>query len=401
VVKAGAALSSRVAIVEAKRTPIGKFLGAFRHKPAVELGTDIAREVVARAGIPAAEVDEVIMGHGRQAGNGPNPGRQVAIGAGIPQETPASTINTACASGIHSIIMGSDAIRLGRRECVLAGGMENMTRTPFILDQARLGYRLGHGRMLDGMYRDGFMCPLADMLMGETAEVLATEYDIAREEQDRWALMSQQRVESGMARGVFAEEIVPVTAPDDRGRPVPVDRDEHPRSGVTMESLAKLPPVFRRDGTVTAGNASGITDGAAAVLLVSERRLERLGREPLGYIRDAVLVGVDPRRMGIGPVPATRAILERHGMKIGDIPAIELNEAFAAQVLACQRELGFSAEQVNRNGGAISLGHPIGCTGTRIVVTLLHEMRRMDAPVGLATLCVSGGLGAALLIDRN
>jgi acetyl-CoA C-acetyltransferase len=398
-VKAGVALPPRVAIVEAKRTPIGKFLGAFRHKPAVELGADVARAVMELAGISASDVDEVIIGHARQAGTGPNPGRQVAIRAGIPQTTPASTINTACASGVHSIIMGADAIRLGRAECVLAGGMENMTRTPFILDRARLGYRLGHERVLDGMYRDGFMCPLADMLMGETAEVLAAEYSITRDEQDRWAVLSQHRVEESAA--LLAEEIVPLTAPDDKGRDVAVDADEHPRAGVTLESLAKLPAVFRKDGTVTAGNASGITDGAAAVVLMSEPRLERLGREPLGFIRDAVITGVDPRRMGIGPVPATRTLLERHGMTIGDIPAIELNEAFAAQVLACQRELGFDAGQVNRRGGAISLGHPIGCTGSRIVVTLLHEMRRMDARVGLATLCVSGGLGVAMLIDRT
>jgi acetyl-CoA C-acetyltransferase len=353
------------------------------------------------AGVDPGEVDEVVFGHGRQAGNGPNPGRQVSIRSGVPQETPASTINTACASGLHSVMMGTDSIRLGRAEVVLAGGMENMTRTPFMLDRARLGYRLGHSRLLDGMYRDGFDCPLAEMRMGETAEVLAREYGITREEQDRWAQSSQNRAEAAMADGRLAEEIVPASATDDRGGETTVEADEHPRSGVTMESLAKLPPFFAADGTVTAGNASGITDGAAAVVLASESRARDLRKEPIAYVRDAVITGVDPRRMGIGPVPATRRLLEANGLTLDQVPVIELNEAFAAQVLACQRELGFDAERVNRLGGAISLGHPIGCTGTRILVTLLHEMRRMDVGLGLATLCVSGGMGLAMLVERE
>jgi acetyl-CoA C-acetyltransferase len=395
-------LSNRVAILEAKRTPIGRFLGAFRNTPAVDMAAGVARRVMELAGVEPGEVDEVVFGHARQAGNGPNPGRQVAIKSGVPQEAPASTINAACASGLHSVMMGADSIRLGRAGVVLAGGMENMTRTPFMLDRARLGYRLGHSRLLDGMYKDGFACPLADMLMGETAEVLAKEYDIAREEQDRWAQMSQNRAEAAAAAGAFAEEIVPAQAADDRGNEITVEADEHPRAGVTLESLAKLPPVFdAENGTVTAGNASGITDGAAAVVLASESRARELGKKPIGYIRDAVITGVDPRRMGIGPVPATRRVLEANGLELDDVPVIELNEAFAAQVLACQRDLGFDAERVNRNGGAISLGHPIGCTGTRIMVTLLHEMRRMDAGLGLATLCVSGGMGLAMLIERE
>jgi acetyl-CoA C-acetyltransferase len=293
-----------------------------------------------------------------------------------------------------------EAILLGRAECVVAGGTENMTLVPFMLDRARLGYRLGHAQLLDGMYRDGFLCPIADMLMGETAEVLAEEYGITREEQDRWALTSQHRVEAANAEGVFAEEILPVEARDDKGRPVEVTADEHPRAGVTMEGLAKLPPVFKKDGTVTAGNASGITDGAAAVILMSESRAKAEGREPLAVVRDYVSVGVDPKRMGIGPVPAVRKILERNGLELDQIPLIELNEAFAAQVLACQRELRFDPERVNVRGGAISLGHPIGATGARIVVTLLHEMRRRGASLGLATLCISGGLGMAILLER-
>jgi acetyl-CoA C-acetyltransferase len=400
-VKAKEAVSPRVAILQAKRSPIGKFLGAFRNKPAVELAADVARRALELAGVAPEDVDEVIVGHARQAGNGPNPARQVAVRAGVPVERPAVTVNSACASGIQSIMMGADAIRLGRADCVLAGGMENMTRTPFLLERARLGYRLGHAPLLDGMYRDGFDCPMAEMVMGETAEVLAAEYGIGREEQDRWAMMSQNRAEEANGRGDFADEIVAVSAPDDKGREAVVERDEHPRSGVTMDALSRLPAVFRKDGTVTAGNSSGITDAAAAVVLASEARARELGGEPIGYIRDAVMVGVEPRRMGIGPVPATRSVLERNGLSLDDVPVIELNEAFAAQVLACQRELGFDAARVNRNGGAISLGHPIGCTGTRIVVTLLHEMKRSGATLGLATLCVSGGMGAAMLIERG
>lgn len=392
-------MTSRVAIIEAKRTPIGKFLGAYRNFGAVDLGCSIVQGVLERSGVSASDVDEVIFGNARQAGVGPNPGRQIAYRSGIPQEVPAYTVNMACASGMKSITLGAEAILLGRAECVVVGGTENMTRVPFLLERARLGYRLGHGRLTDGMYKDGFGCPLSQMVMGETAEVLAGEYSIPREEQDEWALMSQKRVEEARARGVIGEEIIPVRARDDLGREVLVEEDEHPRQGVTLEALSKLPPVFSEKGTITAGNASGITDGAAALLLVSEARAEALGRTPLGYIRDYVSVGVDPKRMGIGPVPATRRILQRQSLRLSEIPLIELNEAFAAQVLACQRDLEFDADRVNVNGGAISLGHPIGATGARIVVTLLHEMIRRDAKIGLATLCVSGGLGMALLVE--
>ena len=390
-----------MAIIEARRTPIGKFLGAFRNYTAVELGTSIAAGVLERADVSPNEVDEVIFGNARQAGGGPNPGRQIAYRAGVPETVPAYTVNMACASGIKSIALGADSIELGRASLVLAGGTENMTRVPHLLDGSRMGYRLGHQPLVDGMYRDGFMCPLAEMVMGETAEVLAEEYGIERGEQDAWAMMSQQRVEAAVGDGIFADEMLPVTARDDRGKPVEVTADEHPRSGVTMEALAKLPPVFKRDGTVTAGNASGITDGAAAVVLASEDKAEALGRTPLGYVVDYAQVGVDPKRMGIGPVPATRELLERNHLTLDDIDVIELNEAFAAQVLACQREMKFDADKVNVRGGAISLGHPIGATGARIVVTLLHEMKRRGAERGLATLCVSGGLGMALLIARR
>jgi acetyl-CoA C-acetyltransferase len=294
-----------------------------------------------------------------------------------------------------------DAIRLERANIVLAGGMENMSMVPFMLDRAREGYRLGNAPLVDGMYRDGFLCPICDLIMGETAEVLAADHKISRDEQDNWAMMSQNRAEHALAAGLFTAEIVPVPVTGDRGETVTVSADEHPRAGVTMAALAKLPPVFRKDGGVTAGNASGITDGAAALVLASENAAKQTDRAPLGWIRDFVAVGVEPKRMGIGPVPAVRKILERNQLTLDDVDLIELNEAFAAQVIACERELGFDRERVNVNGGSISLGHPIGCSGARIIVTLLHEMRRRGARRGLATLCISGGMGMAMLLETQ
>jgi acetyl-CoA C-acetyltransferase len=393
-------VSSRVAILEAKRTPIGKFLGAFRNHPAVKLGAHVAREVLASSGTAPERVDEVIFGHARQAGCGPNPARQVLVGAGVPESVTAFTVNAACGSGLKAIALGADSIRLGRAQRVLAGGMENMSMVPFLLDRMREGYRLGHAPVVDDMYRDGFLCPLCDMLMGETAEVLADEFKITREEQDGWAMMSQNRAEGAKSKGLFADEIVPVPVTGHRGETITVNEDEHPRAGVTLDALAKLPPVFKKDGSVTAGNASGITDGAAAVVLASEDAVKEAGRAPLGWIRDFVAVGVEPRRMGIGPVPAVKALLERNQLTLSDIELIELNEAFAAQVIACERELKFDRERVNVNGGSISLGHPIGCSGARIVVTLLHQMRRSGAKRGVATLCISGGMGMAILIEK-
>jgi acetyl-CoA C-acetyltransferase len=394
-------VSSRVAILEAKRTPIGKFLGAFRNHSAVKLGADISRAVLLSSETAPNDVDEVIFGHARQAGNGPNPARQVGVRSGVPEATCGFTVNAACGSGLKAIALGADSIRLGRAEVVLAGGMENMTQVPFLLDRVREGYRLGHAPLIDDMYRDGFLCALCEMLMGETAEVLAEEFGISRGDQDRWAAMSHNRAERAIAAGVFAEEIVPVTVPAERGDPVTVERDEHPRAGVTPTALAVLSPVFKTKGTVTAGNASGITDGAAAVVLASEATAARSKRAPLGFVRDFAMVGVEPRRMGIGPVPAVRALLERNHLSLGDVELIELNEAFAAQVIACERELKFDRERVNVNGGSISLGHPIGCSGARIVVTLVHQMRRAGAKLGLAALCVSGGMGMAMLIERD
>jgi acetyl-CoA C-acetyltransferase len=394
-------VTSRVAILEARRTPIGKFLGAFRNHSAVALGADVSRAVLSSSETAPGRVDEVFFGHARQAGNGPNPARQVLARAGVPVTVTATTVNAACGSGLKAIALGADSIRLGRASIVLAGGMESMSQVPFMLDRAREGYRLGHAPLLDGMYRDGFICPLCEMVMGETAEVLAEEFSVSRDEQDRWALMSQQRAERAAKEGVFNAEIVPIVVESGRGESVTVSSDEHPRAGVTLEALAKLPPVFKKNGTVTAGNASGITDGAAAVVLASERAAGESGRAPLGWIRDFVAVGVEPRRMGIGPVPAVRTLLERNRLALSDIDVIELNEAFSAQVIACERELHFDRALVNRNGGAIALGHPIGCTGARILVTLLHEMKRMNARRGLATLCISGGMGMAMLIESN
>jgi acetyl-CoA C-acetyltransferase len=393
-------VSSRVAILEAKRTPIGKFLGAFRNHSAVKLGADIVRAVVASSGVAASDVDEVVFGHARQAGNGPNPARQVSVRAGVPESVAAYTVNAACGSGLKAIALASDSIRLGRASIAVAGGMENMSQVPFLLDRAREGYRLGHAPLVDDMYRDGFLCPLCDMVMGETAEVLADEFKITRAEQDEWAAMSQNRAERAGHAGLFAQEIVPITVAGERGENKLVERDEHPREGVTVEALAKLAPVFKKDGSVTAGNASGITDGAAAVVLASGKVAHATGRAPLAWVRDFVAVGVEPRRMGIGPVPAVRQLLERNDLDLADVGVIELNEAFAAQVIACERGLEFDRTRVNPNGGSISLGHPIGCSGTRVVVTLVHQMKRSGATYGVATLCVSGGMGMAMLLER-
>jgi acetyl-CoA C-acetyltransferase len=387
-----------VYLLSAVRTPIGKYGGTLRDFSAPDLGVVAAQAALERAGIAPEEVDEVIFGHARQAGNGPNPGRQVAVRAGIPARVPAYTVNKACASGLKAIVLGYQEIVLGNADVVLAGGAEAMSRVPYFVDGARWGARLGHKPLVDGMYQDGFLCPLSKLVMGETAEVLAEQYHIGREEQDSYALLSQQRARNAIESGRFADEIVPVTVKDKKG-----DRqltaDEHPRFDTTAASLAKLPPVFSKSGTVTAGNASGITDGAAALILVSEDRLKRGSAKPLARIVDYSTAGVDPSVMGIGPVPAVEKLSKKAGRRIEDFDLIELNEAFAAQVLACDRELRFDRERLNVNGGAIALGHPIGCTGARILVTLVHEMLRRPARRGLATLCVSGGLGMALELE--
>ena len=383
----------RVAVVRALRTPIGRYLGGLSKLTAAQLGSASVRPVLEGLDAP---VTELIFGCARQAGQGPNPARQVALASGLPQTTIAYTVNMACGSGLKAIALGADAIRLGRAQAVVAGGVELMSRVPFMLDRMRTGYRLGHGKLIDGMYQDGFYCPLSDQLMGRTAETLAERYEISRDEQDRFALESQHKAGAAIDDGAFADEIVPVRVKDET-----ISADEHPRPQTTLEKLGKLPPVFKKDGTVHAGNSSGITDGACALLLAPESLVSERGWEPLGWFGDYAIAGVDPAVMGIGPVPATRQLLERTQTSLDDFDLIELNEAFAAQVLACERDLGIDRAKLNVHGGAIALGHPIGCTGARIVVTLLHALERRQASRGLATLCVSGGLGVAASFTRS
>jgi acetyl-CoA C-acetyltransferase len=389
----------RAVIVEGARTPVGKFLGAFSEIPAVDLGITATKAALSRAGIEPVQVDELVFGHARQAGNGPNPARQVAYRSGLGEEKPAFTVNMACGSGMKAIQVGAEQIMLGNAEVVVAGGQENMTRTPFFLDRMRVGYRLGNATVYDGMQKDGFLDPLCGLIMGETAENLAARYQIPREEQDEFALRSQQKAAASWGRR--AKEIVPVEVPVKKGQPVVIDRDEHPRPDTTLEGLAKLPPAFDQEtGTITAGNSSGITDGAAALVLMSESRAKAEGREPLARIVAYASAGVDPAYMGIGVVPATKKVLEKTGLSIQDFEVIELNEAFAAQVLACDRELKLDHDRLNPNGGAIALGHPIGMTGARIVLTTAYEMREKGYSLGLATLCISGGMGMAMILER-
>lgn len=388
-----------VYILSAVRTPIGKFGGSLASLSAADLGVVAAKAALERAGVQPQQVEETIFGNARQAGGGPNPARQISIRSGIPQEVPAYTVNKACASGIKSIALAFNEIATGNLECVLAGGTESMSRLPYYLEGARWGYRLGNQELVDGMYRDGFFCPMAKMLMGETAEILAAQYGISREEQDRFALVSQQRAAAAQSSGRFDAEIAPVTIEGKKGTTV-FSRDEHLFLEASIEKMAKLAPVFSKTGTITAGNSSGITDGAAAVVVASEKFVEQNNLKPLARILAATSAGVDPRLMGIGPVPAVRKMEQKRGLALSDFDLVELNEAFAAQALACDRELHFDREKLNVNGGAIALGHPIGCTGTRITVTLLHEMLKRKARRGLATLCVSGGMGMALAIEN-
>jgi acetyl-CoA C-acetyltransferase len=378
---------------------MGKFGGAFAPLTAPELGAAAACAAMARSGVPPSAIEETVMGNARPAGVGPNPARQIARRAGVPDASPAYTVNMACGSGLRAMICGYQSIVAGDREAVLVGGAESMSRVPYLLEGARFGYKMGHQRLIDAMYRDGFLCPLCNQVMGETAETLADRCGISRKEQDAFAAASQQRCERARRSGLFADEIVPVAVPGPKGENL-VAVDEHPRDGVTAQSLAVLPPVFKKGGTVHAGSSSGLVDGAAAMILLSEPAVRRLGVSPLGRIAAYATVGVDPALMGIGPVPAVRALLDRTGLAMKDIDLIEINEAFAAQVLACHRDLEFDLTRVNVNGGAIALGHPIGATGARITVTLLHEMRRRKARRGLATLCVSGGLGIAVLFEN-
>jgi acetyl-CoA C-acetyltransferase len=405
-------------IVSAVRTPMGKFGGALADMTAADLGVVPVRAALERAfGEPlpaertpgeaanrdaahtAWRVDEVIMGNARPAGTGPNPARQIAWRSGLGDDVPAFTVNMACASGLRALLLGWQQIALGEADIIVAGGAESMSRVPY-LAEVRWGVKMGQQTLVDAMYRDGFLCPLSKMVMGETAEILAEQYDITREEQDRFALESHARAARAVREGRFQAEMIAIERVDKKGNVTRFAMDEHVRADTTLETLGKLAPVFRKPGTVTAGNSSGIVDGAAAVVLASEEKVRELKLQPLARIVDATVAAVDPRVMGIAPVPAVRKLAGRTGTKMDDYAAIELNEAFAAQVIACDRELHFPAERLNPNGGAIALGHPIGCTGARITTTLVHELRRTGGRRGLATLCVSGGMGVAMEIER-
>ena len=399
-----------VVVLGASRTAIGRYGGALKDVHPAELGAVAVRAALERAGITADEVDEVIIGHARQAGSGPNPGRQVGHRAGIPYTKPAQTINKACASGMQALAAAAQSILLGESECIVAGGIESMSRMPYLIDSAdaRWGHRMGNFPLVDAMYRDGFQDPLSGLIMGETAEILARQYRITREESDQFAFESQRKAETAQKAGHFRREIAPLTLPSERSRtsssPMVFETDEHPRHGTTREALAKLPLAFPevegKAGIITAGSSSGITDGGAALVLASDRWAADRELIPIARIVGWASAGVDPRIMGIGPVPAIEKVCHRFGLETGQFDLVEINEAFAPQVLAVLKDVDIDPGKVNVNGGAIALGHPIGCTGARIVVTLLYEMQRREAGCGLATLCVSGGMGMAMVVER-
>jgi acetyl-CoA C-acetyltransferase len=388
-----------VVIASAARTPVGAFSGGLSSVLASDLGTVAIGAALERAGVPAAEVDEVILGQILTAGTGQNPARQAAMGAGVPQEKTAYQINQLCGSGLRTIALGMQAIKLGDSSVVVAGGQENMSLAPHVA-HLRNGYKLGDVKFLDSMLKDGLWCAFNGYHMGNTAENVARKWQLTREEQDAFAAASQQKAEVAQKEGMFKEEIAPVTIKTRKGEIV-IDTDEHPKHGTTAESLSSLRPAFDKEGTVTAGNASGINDGAAAVVLMSADEAARRGAEPLARIVSWATCGVDPAIMGTGPIPASRLALERAGWTIDDLDLIEANEAFAAQALAVNKDMGWDTTKVNVNGGAIALGHPIGASGCRVLVTLLHEMRRRDAKKGLATLCIGGGMGIAMCVQRD
>lgn len=389
-----------VVIVSAVRTPIGAFGGALAQIPAAELGAIVVKEAIKRAGITPEQVDEVIMGNVLQGGQGQNPARQAAIKAGVPHEVPSWTMNKLCGSGLKTVASAAQAILAGDAEIIVAGGMESMSMAPYVLPKARTGYRMGNGEMIDTMIHDGLMDAFYDIHMGITAENVADQYELSREELDRYAVISQNRAEAAIKAGRFEEEIVPVLIPQRKGDPIEFKQDEYPRWGATYESLTKLRPAFKKEGSVTAGNASGINDGAAAVVVMSKEKAIALGLTPMATIVSWASAGVDPRIMGTGPIPASRKALAKAGLTISDIDLVEANEAFASQTLAVARELQFDMEKTNVNGGAIALGHPIGASGTRVLVTLLHEMKRREVKRGLATLCIGGGQGTALIVEK-
>jgi acetyl-CoA C-acetyltransferase len=391
--------TNEVVIAGAVRTAVGTFGGAFVDTPATVLGSVVIAETLKRANVPPDQVDEVIMGNVLSAGLGMNPARQAALAAGVPETVPCTSVNKVCGSGLKTVALAAQAVLLGDADIVVAGGMENMSGSPFLLPKGRYGYKMGDGAVIDHMIRDGLWCALSDCHMGVTAENVAADFEISRADQDAFSASSQQKTAQAWEAGRFADEIVPVEVKQ-RKDTVTVDRDEHFRADTTVEVLGKLRPAFQPDGSVTAGNASGINDGAAAVVVMSRKKAEELGVQPMATVTSYASAGVPPRVMGIGPVPATKKALERSGLSIGDMDLIEANEAFAAQSLAVGRELGWDWERVNVNGGAIAIGHPIGASGTRILVTLLHEMKRREARRGLATLCIGGGQGIAMVVEN-
>ncbi len=390
-----------VVIVNAVRTPVGTFGRSLTTIPAVELGVIAVKELIKRTGIDPAAIDELIFGCVLQAGLGQNVARQVLIGSGIPQEVPAMTINKVCASGLRSVSLAAQCIKAGDADTIIAGGTENMSAAPYAASKARWGVRMNDGVLVDLMIHDGLWEIFNNYHMGLTAENVAEQYALTREDQDKMGLSSQQRAERAIQEGRFKDEIVPVMIPQRKGDPKVFDTDEHPRLGSTSEAMAKLRPAFKKDGTVTAGNASGINDGAAAVLVMSAEKAQEKGLKPMAKIVSYSAAGVDPKVMGLGPIPATKKALEKAGLTINDIDLIEANEAFAAQCLAVMKDSGFDPDKTNVNGGAIAMGHPIGASGARILTTLLHEMqKRQDAKRGLATLCVGGGMGAAMIVEK-
>jgi acetyl-CoA C-acetyltransferase len=389
-----------VVIAAAKRTAVGTFGGGLAGQSASQLGATVIRQLLTDTGVTSEHVDEVILGQVLTAGVGQNPARQASIGGGLTEAVPAMTINKVCGSGLKALHLATQAIRCGDAELVIAGGQESMSQAPHVLPNSRNGQKMGHWQLIDTMIQDGLWDAFNDYHMGVTAENVAREYSIGRQEQDEFAAASQQKAEAAMKSGRFADEIVPVTIPQRKGDPKVVENDENPRPGVTAEALSGLKPAFQKDGGVTPGNASALNDGAAAVVVCSAEKAKELGLEPLATISGYANAGVAPEVMGTGPIPATRRCLERAGWSIGDLDLVEANEAFAAQAIAVNKNLGWDTSKVNVNGGAIALGHPIGASGCRILVTLLHEMQKRDAHKGLATLCIGGGMGVALALER-
>jgi acetyl-CoA C-acetyltransferase len=391
---------SDIVITSAVRTAGGRFGGSFKRVSAVELGALILKEAVQRGGIEPSQVDEVVFGTGWQAGLGPNIGRLATVKGGLPYEVPAFTVNKRCGSSLRAVTLAAQMIKAGDSDVVLAGGSENSTQVPYLADRARWGNRMGDGKLIDVLHKDGFMCPLAGHLMGMTAETLVEKYNISREEQDAYAKESQDKAVKAIKEGKFKEEILPVEVPLKKKETTIFDTEEIPREGVTVEKLAKLPPVFKKDGTVTAANSCALCDAASAVLIMKEEKASELGVKPLARIVSYAHAGVDPAVMGIGPVPAVNQALEKAGLKLEDIDIIELNEAFAAQILAVERELKWDRSKVNVHGGAIALGHPIGATGTKILTTLIYALKTHDKTMGLVSLCIGGGQGVAIVIER-